>query len=427
MSAAGSPVLATGGSGDLLVGRRRDATGANGRSVHERVVRAHGCMGPPPKWRAGAVCEALALDEVLVALGDVWSAPVRSAALSGSGHARRGWRSVVTKNRGPRDGVVAGAARPDPTGVSHVSLGPGAEFDLVRTLVDRWGPTARGLGNDCAVLDVPAGERLVVSTDTAVEDVHFRASWLTPHEIGFRAAMSAWSDLAAAAATPIGAVLALTVPRHWVAEVAAIADGIGEAARIVEAPIVGGDTVAGPALVITMTVLGSAARPLARDRARPGDHVYVTGTLGGPFAAIRAWERGDTPAAAARLRFTRPQARLREARWLAARGATAAIDVSDGLIGDLRHIAAASGVRLVIELDRVPTWVGLTAAEAGASGEEYELACTAPTAIDPDAFVREFRLPLTRIGRVAAGPPGVDVFVGGQRVDPMPSYDHFSS
>ncbi len=210
------------------------------------------------------------------------------------------------------------------------------------------------------------------------------------------------------------------------AELAAIADGIGEAARIVEAPIVGGDTVAGPALVITMTVLGSAARPLARDGARPGDHVYVTGTLGGPFAAIRAWERGDVPPEAARRRFARPQARLREARWLAARGATAAIDVSDGLVGDLRHIAAASGVRVVIELDRVPKWVGLTAAEAGASGEEYELACTAPTAIDSDAFVREFRLPLTPIGRVAEGPPGVDVFVAGQRVDPMPSYDHFS-
>jgi thiamine-monophosphate kinase len=333
----------------------------------------------------------------------------------------------VTKHRGHRDGAVAGAARLDSTGASHVSLGPGAEFDLVRILVDRWGPSARGLGNDCAVLDVPAGERLVVSTDTAVEDVHFRASWLTPRDVGFRAAMSAWSDLAAAAATPIAAVLALTVPPRWVSELAAIADGIGEAARIVEAPIVGGDTVAGPALVITMTVLGSSARPLARDGARPGDHVYVTGTLGGPFAAIRAWERGDTPAEAARLRFARPHARLREARWLAAHGATAAIDVSDGLIGDLRHIAVASGARLVIELDRVPKWVGLSVAEVGASGEEYEIACTAPPAIDSDAFVREFRLPLTQIGRVAEGPAGVDVLVNGQRVDPMPSYDHFSS
>ncbi len=332
----------------------------------------------------------------------------------------------MTKHRGPRDGV-ADAARPAATASSHVTLGPGVEFDLIRGLTERWGTTARGLGNDCGVLNVPAGERLVVSTDTAVEDVHFRASWLTPRDIGFRAAMSAWSDLAAAAATPIGAVVALTVPRHWVAALPAIADGIGNAARIVEAPIVGGDTVAGPALVITMTVLGSAARPLGRDGARPGDHVYVTGTLGGPLVAIRAWERGDTPEEAARLRFTRPQARLREARWLAARGASAAIDVSDGLIGDLRHVAAASGVRLAIELDRVPRWAGISAVEAGASGEEYELACTVPGSINAAEFAREFRVPLTEIGRVSSGAAGVNVFVGGQRVDPVPSYDHFSS
>ncbi len=333
----------------------------------------------------------------------------------------------MTTHRGPRGGVVADAARPPATGPSHVTLGPGVEFDLIRALTERWGAIARGLGNDCGVLDVPAGERLVVSTDTAVEDVHFRASWLTPRDIGFRSAMGAWSDLAAAAATPIGAVLALTVPQQWVAELPAIADGIGDAARVVEAPIVGGDTVAGPALVITMTVLGSAVRPVGRDGARPGDHVYLTGTLGGPFVAIRAWERGDEPGEAERLRFARPQARLREARWLAAHGASAAIDVSDGLIGDLRHVAAASGVRLTIELDRVPRWPGISAVEAGASGEEYELACTAPEAIDAAEFAREFRVPLTEIGRVASGAPGVDVFVGGQRVDPVPSYNHFSS
>jgi len=238
--------------------------------------------------------------------------------------------------------------------------------------------------------------------------------------------MGAWSDLAAAAATPIGALLAFSTPRHWLESLPDVADGIGEAGRIVGAPIVGGDTTAGPALVITISVLGTAAHPLTRAGARPGDRVYVTGTLGGPLMAIRSWERGETPDAASRSRFARPEARLREARWLAARGISAAIDVSDGLVGDLGHIAAASGARLVVDLDRVPRWPGIAAIDAGASGEEYEIAFTAPVNIDAVAFAREFALPMTQIGHVVAGSSGIDVLVDGRRVDPIPGYDHFS-
>jgi thiamine-monophosphate kinase len=175
-----------------------------------------------------------------------------------------------------------------------------------------------------------------------------------------------------------------------------------------------------------MTVLGTAAQPLTRAGARPGDRVYVTGTLGGPWTALRRWERGETPDAASRARFARPEARVREARWLAARGMSAAVDVSDGLVADLGHIAAASGTRLTIDLDRVPRWPGISAIDAGASGEEYELAFTAPVTIDAVAFAREFALPVTQIGTVAAGPPGIDALVEGRRVDPIPGYDHFS-
>lgn len=307
-----------------------------------------------------------------------------------------------------------------------MKLGPGVEFDLIRKLAERLGPMGRGLGSDCAVLDIPAGERLVVSTDTTVEGVHFRAPWLTAHEVGYRAAMSAWSDLAAAAATPIGGLLALTLSHEWLPMVPALAEGVGEAARAVRAPVVGGDTVAGSSLVITMSVLGTAARPLDRAGARPGDRVYLTGTMGGPLAAIRAWERGQTPEDAARLRFAHPQARLREGRWLAGHGVSAAVDISDGLIGDLGHVAAASGVRLVVDLDRVPRWPGISAIDAATSGEEYEIACTAPVLIDCIAFAREFDLPLTQIGHVIEGVPGVEALVDGQRVDPMAGYNHFS-
>lgn len=323
-------------------------------------------------------------------------------------------------------GVPADAGQFPPHGSLDVKLGPGVEFDLIRKVAERLGSMARGLGNDCAVLDIPVGERLVVSTDTTVEGVHFHAAWLTPREVGYRAAMSAWSDLAAAGATPIGGLLALTVSDEWLPLVPAVAEGVGEAARIVRAPVVGGDTVAGPSLVITMSVLGTAARPLDRAGARPGDRVYLTGTIGGPLAAIRAWERGQAPEDTARLRFAHPQARLREARWLADRGVSAAVDVSDGLVGDLGHVAAASGVRLVIDLDRVPRWPGVSAIDAATSGEEYEIVCTAPVLIDCVAFAREFDLPLTQIGHVVDGPPGVEALVGGQRIGPITGYNHFS-
>lgn len=310
---------------------------------------------------------------------------------------------------------------------SHLALGAGAEFDLIRSMAARWGLAARGLGNDCAILDLSAGERLVASTDTSVEDVHFRSAWLSPREIGYRAAMSAWSDLAAAAARPLGALLALVVPRSWLPALADVADGVGEAAREVGAPIVGGDTVGGPALVITMTVLGSAQRPLGRDGARRGERVYVTGALGGPRLALERWRRGETPDDATRLRFARPRARLRESHWLARQGMSAAIDISDGLVADLGHIAAASRARLVVDLDRVPRWPGATPLDAAASGEEYELACTAPGSLDVGAFAREFALPLTEIGHVDDGPPGVEVRLDGRRVDPISGYDHFSA
>ncbi|MFL5577881.1 MAG: AIR synthase related protein, partial [Gemmatimonadaceae bacterium] len=151
-----------------------------------------------------------------------------------------------------------------------VPLGPGREFDAVRDMLRRWGAAASGVGDDCAVLDVPAGERLCVSTDASVEGVHFRAGWLTPREIGWRAAAAALSDLAAAGAAPLGLLLAVSVPARWRPDLGELADGVGAAARAAGAPIVGGDTTgaAADALSLTVTVLGSAVRPLGRGGAR---------------------------------------------------------------------------------------------------------------------------------------------------------------
>jgi len=314
----------------------------------------------------------------------------------------------------------------------HHALGPGREFDLVRAMLARWGDVAQGIGDDAASLVVPAGERLVVSTDASVEGAHFQRGWLAPDEIGWRAAASALSDLAAMAARPLGLVVALALPDAWRDDALAIADGIGAAARQAGAPIVGGDLVRAGELGLTITVLGSAVRPLGRDGARPGDAVYVTGRLGGPRLALRAWERGDVPAPEHRARFARPVPRLAEARWLAEQGTRALVDVSDGLAADVRHLAAASGVRIVLERALVPCVAGATPDDALAGGEEYELALAAPPTLDVEGFAARFGLALTRVGTVEAASADTAGQVEirdarGARVEIPSGHDHFSS
>lgn len=156
----------------------------------------------------------------------------------------------------------------------HLTMGPGKEFDAVRALLAQWGSAAEGVGDDGAVLDLPPGSRLVVSTDATVEDVHFRRAWLTPEEIGWRATQAALSDLAAMGAAPLGVLLALTVPRDWRDQLSGLAGGIAAATQGAGAPIVGGDVTDGDRLALAITVLGHSARPLSRAGARP-----VTGSM----------------------------------------------------------------------------------------------------------------------------------------------------
>jgi thiamine-monophosphate kinase len=294
-------------------------------------------------------------------------------------------------------------------------------------MVERWGTRASDIGDDAAVLHVPRGDALVASVDEAIEDRHFRAEWLTPREIGYRAVTAAFSDLAAMAARPLGILLAVGIPERWRSELDAIADGVGDALAAAGTVILGGNIVSAPGLSLTTTVLGSAFSPLRRSGAKPGDRLYVTGRLGGPAAAILAWEQGRAPAAAHRERFARPIARLREARWLADRSATAAIDISDGFAADLQHLVMASGVGADVELGMVPLAAGVgDAVAAAASGEEFELVVASRDALDTDAFEEQFSLPLTEVGRVT-GQSGELVFtLRGQRVAKPAGYDHLS-
>lgn len=307
----------------------------------------------------------------------------------------------------------------------HLPLGAGGEFDIIREIVRRLGPRARGIGDDAAVLDVPAGERLVVSTDSAIEDVHFRRAWLTPAEIGWRATMAALSDLAAMGATPLGALVALAAPAAWRESIAELMSGAGEAAAAAGTAIVGGNLSHADTLTLTTTVVGSAAAPVPRSGARGRDALWVTGRLGGPALALRALERGEAPDVEARHRFARPTARIAEGRWLAGHGVRAIIDISDGIVADAGHLAAASGVRVALELDRIPRLGVASARDAATSGEEYELLFAADASLDAAEFERRFAIPLTCVGGVVEG-AGVELLEAGARVAPLPGHDHFS-
>lgn len=312
-------------------------------------------------------------------------------------------------------------------GSHHLPLGEGAEFDAIRAMLREWGSRASGIGDDAAVLDVPAGQRLVVSTDATVEGVHFRREWLSEQEIGARAATAALSDLAAMAATPLGLLLAIGVPEGWQPQLVELAHGVGLSAGRAHCAIVGGNVTRAAELSLTVTVLGYAEHPLRRSGARTGDVIFVTGTLGGPNAALEALTSGRVPDAGHMTRFASPVARLAEARWLTDAGATAGIDISDGLAADLAHLARASGLSAELEVERVPCVRGVAPAEALASGEEYELIVTFPAAAPPDsaAFHARFGIPLTAIGAMndARSEP---VRIRGARVDPARGHDHLS-
>lgn len=310
--------------------------------------------------------------------------------------------------------------------MSLTELGPGTEFDLIRALRERWGPLAPHIGDDASVLRPPRGDQLVVSMDAALEDVHFRREWLSLREIGYRAVTAALSDLAAMAATPHGVLISLELSPDARDGLMELADGIADAVRAVDTIVLGGNLARGDTLGITTTVVGSAFSPLTRKGARPGDLVYVTGMLGGPRAALEALRSRKTLSPPVRARFAHPSARIAEARWLAARGAIAAIDISDGLASDAGHLAAASAVALEIQVERVPAIAGATQDDALAGGEDFELLVIARTPFPEAEFVQRFQTPLTAVGRVVEGGPDVGFFRAGKRVAAPMGYDHFS-
>jgi thiamine-monophosphate kinase len=251
---------------------------------------------------------------------------------------------------------------------------------------------AQRIENDAAELD---GGR-VVTQDVLVEGVHFRLDWISWRDLGFRAAAVNLSDLAASGAEPEGLVVTLAAPSDTaVADVVELYEGLAEAGT----PVIGGDTSAADRLVLSVTALGISERVPGRAGARPGDVLVVTGPLGAAGAAFR------------RGRYVRPPLRLEEGRELA-RSASALIDLSDGLARDAGHIAARSGCRLVIDLERVPLAKGAEVDDL-AFGEDYELLAALPAA---GRF--------TEIGRCEEG-EGVVLRLNGEPVE-LGSFEHFA-
>jgi thiamine-monophosphate kinase len=248
--------------------------------------------------------------------------------------------------------------------------------------------------NDAAELE---GGR-VVTQDVLVEGVHFRLDWITWRDLGFRAAAVNLSDLAASGARPEGLVVSLAAPSDTaLADVVELYEGLAEAGT----PVIGGDTSEADQLVLSVTAIGKSDRVPGRAGAQPGDVLVVTGPLGASGAAFR---RGG---------YVRPPLRLEEGRALA-QTAHALIDVSDGLARDAGHVAARSGCRLVVDLDRVPLAKGVGLDDLG-FGEDYEL-----LAAVPDAGALGF----PEIGRCEEG-SGVELRLRGEPVE-LGSFEHFS-
>jgi len=285
-------------------------------------------------------------------------------------------------------------------------VGEKSLIERIRRRVRAGASIITGIGDDCAVLRMPAGHQLLVTTDFTLENVHFRREWHPPEVVGWRCLTRGLSDIAAMGGEPRAAFLSMAldrrVPQKWVNRFVA---GLLEAAEEFRVPLAGGDTAqSAGGIQADIIVVGSVPKGTAvlRSGARPGDQIYVTGELGGSSAAIARLREGKVRAADYERHF-HPAARVEVGRWLRRRGlASAMIDVSDGLSTDLEHICEESGVGAEIEVATIPRarvgrprqQVGLDLALHG--GEDYELLFTSARKIP--AKVAGVRL--TGIGRI---------------------------
>lgn len=270
------------------------------------------------------------------------------------------------------------------------------------------------IGDDAALVAPRPGHVLALSLDTLVAGVHF------PHDapadaVGYKSLAVNLSDLAAMGAEPAWMLLALTLPQADTAWLENFAAGLATLASETGMTLLGGDTCRGPVVTITLQVTGYVERPLRRDGARPGDGLYVSGTLGDASLGLQLWQQGrreDTAVQPLIERLHRPKPRLALGRMLADL-AHAAIDVSDGLLADAAHLAERSSVAVVIEPHRLPLSPSFQQIALPAQvpmlalngGDDYELCLTLPLdrEAEANALARRAGVNLTRIGRIEEG------------------------
>jgi thiamine-monophosphate kinase len=290
-----------------------------------------------------------------------------------------------------------------------------------------------GPGDDAAVVRPGSGE-LVLTTDAMVEGVHFLTDRTTPRDLGYKAIAVTVSDIAAMAGSPRFALCALTlteaIDAAWVVE---LAGGMRECCDEFALSLVGGNLSRGLELSIVVSVTGEVGpgRAVRRHGARPGDHVVVTGSLGGAAAGLRvasqrSWTEDERDAL---RRSMRPVPRVGEGSLLSAHGVTSMMDVSDGLALDLSRLCQASGVGARIEAARLPVHPAATVAEALGGGEDYELLATLP---GPDAVeaartdLREgFGVSLSEIGAIIEEDLVIVGEDGSERALTAEGWDHF--
>jgi len=316
-----------------------------------------------------------------------------------------------------------------------------SEFDLIARHFTRPAPSAvLGVGDDCALLDPSPGMELAVSTDMLVAGNHFLPD-ADAESLGWKTLAVNLSDLAAMGAQPRWATLALALPAVDESWIAAFARGFFACADRFGVELIGGDTTRGP-LTLCVTVFGEvpAGSALRRSGARAGDDIWISGTPGRAalgLAHLQGLCRLDDPAPCLAA-LHRPQPRV--ALGIALRGlASAAIDVSDGLLADLGHLVAASGVAATLWFARLPSASPCRGAPGALArdcllggGDDYELVFAAPQACR-DAIARlataaAEAAPLARIGTLAAGPPAVTVVAADGSVLDVArrGYDHFA-
>ena len=316
--------------------------------------------------------------------------------------------------------------------------------------IDRVGRTVapgrlvrQGIGDDCAVLEMPPGHLLLTTTDMLVEEIHFRRRWTDFRLLGRKSAAVNLSDIAAMGGIPRFLYLGLALPAELSLEdLDAFTAGFIAKAAEHGACLVGGDTCRSPGpLVISVTAEGTVpeAELVKRSGAAAGDAIYVSGTLGDSALALRRLLGGESPEPFLARRHHDPEARVPLGRALAAAGIPSAmIDVSDGLVGDLGHILKASGVGADLELGALPLSAPLREALAASpeifelaltGGEDYELLFTVPPSKEPllPPVAKAACLPLTRIGTIA-GEGGLTARDAEGKPCRLPraAFDHFS-